>query len=253
MADIQIKPKNILEPSEKVLRMYEAVHSFMLEKRDISTIKVVDITSAAGIGKGTAYEYFSSKEEIIASAMAYEYKNKITELVDCMFAQSGFRNRVMNVMDWIYDNQEYNQLFSHIFRELIGEPRLLLLGNCIKQSDEGEETSFLAESIQSEAADKCTTTDNGAMADCREQAESECQIMGEGTKYIERIVIRLMQDAYEEGVITEQNIEKRNITVLSSMIQYGCILVLENQKHICFMTDDQLREFIYENMIKCLN
>ena len=40
MAQIQIKPKNILEPSEKVLRMYEAVHSFMLEKRDISTIKV---------------------------------------------------------------------------------------------------------------------------------------------------------------------------------------------------------------------
>ena len=32
MAHIQIKPKNILEPSEKVLRMYEAVHSFMLEK-----------------------------------------------------------------------------------------------------------------------------------------------------------------------------------------------------------------------------
>ncbi len=43
--------------------------------------------------------------------MAYEYKNKITELVNCMFAQSGFKNRVMNVMDWIYDNQEYNQLF----------------------------------------------------------------------------------------------------------------------------------------------
>lgn len=120
MAQIQIKPKNILEPSEKVLQMYEAVHSFMLEKRDISTIKVVDITSAAGIGKGTAYEYFSSKEEIIASAMAYEYKNKITELVNCMFAQSGFKNRVMNVMDWIYDNQEYNQLFSHIFNEVMG-------------------------------------------------------------------------------------------------------------------------------------
>ncbi len=51
MAQIQIKPKNILEPSEKVLQMYEAVHSFMLEKRDISTIKVVDITSAAGIRK----------------------------------------------------------------------------------------------------------------------------------------------------------------------------------------------------------
>ena len=98
MAKIQIKPKNILEPSEKVLRMYEAVHSFMLEKRDISTIKVVDITSAAGIGKGTAYEYFSSKEEIIASAMAYEYKNKITE-------KDNGSGDISDIMNWrnVYD------------------------------------------------------------------------------------------------------------------------------------------------------
>lgn len=219
MADIQIKPKNILEPPEKVLRMYEAVHGFMLEKRDISTIKVVDITSTAGIGKGTAYEYFSSKEEIIASAMAYEYKNKITELVDCMFAQSGFRNRVMNVMDWIYDNQEYNQLFSHIFKEVMGEPRLLLIGTSIKQLE----------------------SDNTA------------QTVDGGVKYLDGIVSRLMQEAYDEGAITETDSTKRNITAMSGMIQYGCMLMLESHRQMCAMTDEQLREFIYENMIKCLN
>ena len=203
MAQIQIKPKNILEPSEKVLQMYEAVHSFMLEKRDISTIKVVDITSAAGIGKGTAYEYFSSKEEIIASAMAYEYKNKITELVNCMFAQSGFKNRVMNVMNWIYDNQEYNQLFSHIFNEVMGEPRLPLIGSSIKQLESDNEAQTTAEDLK--------------------------------------------------GVITETDSTKRNITAMSGMIQYGCMLMMESHRQMSAMTDEQLRQFIYGNIIKCLN
>ena len=34
-------------------------------------IKVSDITERAGIGKGTAYEYFRNKEEIISSVMLY--------------------------------------------------------------------------------------------------------------------------------------------------------------------------------------
>ena len=214
MAQIQIKPKNILEPSEKVLQMYEAVHSFMLEKRDISTIKVVDITSAAGIGKGTAYEY----------------KNKITELVNCMFAQSGFKNRVMNVMDWIYDNQEYNQLFSHIFNEVMGEPRLPLIGSSIKQLESDNEAQTTAEDLK-----------------------GSCRMMDDCVKYLDSIVSRLMQEAYDEGVITETDSTKRNITAMSGMIQYGCMLMLESRRQMSAMTDEQLRQFIYGNIIKCLN
>lgn len=214
MAQIQIKPKNILEPSEKVLQMYEAVHSFMLEKRDISTIKVVDITSAAGIGKGTAYEY----------------KNKITELVNCMFAQSGFKNRVMNVMDWIYDNQEYNQLFSHIFNEVMGEPRLPLIGSSIKQLESDNEAQTTAEDLK-----------------------GGCRMMDDCVKYLDSIVSRLMQEAYDEGVITETDSTKRNITAMSGMIQYGCMLMLESRRQMSAMTDEQLRQFIYGNIIKCLN
>lgn len=214
MAQIQIKPKNILEPSEKVLQMYEAVHSFMLEKRDISTIKVVDITSAAGIGKGTAYEY----------------KNKIAELVNCMFAQSGFKNRVMNVMDWIYDNQEYNQLFSHIFNEVMGEPRLPLIGSSIKQLESDNEAQTTAEDLK-----------------------GGCRMMDDCVKYLDSIVSRLMQEAYDEGVITETDSTKRNITAMSGMIQYGCMLMLESRRQMSAMTDEQLRQFIYGNIIKCLN
>ena len=60
--------KKMFEPSEKVQRMYEAVATFVEEERDLSTIKVSEITSRAGIGKGTAYEYFASKEELLVQA-----------------------------------------------------------------------------------------------------------------------------------------------------------------------------------------
>ena len=36
-----------------------------------SNIKVQDIATAAGIGKGTLYEYFSSKEDILSCTMLY--------------------------------------------------------------------------------------------------------------------------------------------------------------------------------------
>ena len=63
------KLKNIFEPSEKVQKMYEAISELVQEKKDIASLKVSEITSRAGIGKGTAYEYFSSKEEIISSGI----------------------------------------------------------------------------------------------------------------------------------------------------------------------------------------
>ena len=52
--------KLIQDPSQKVLAMYQAVIEFINEGCDINTLKVAVITGRAGIGKGTAYEYFSS-------------------------------------------------------------------------------------------------------------------------------------------------------------------------------------------------
>ena len=60
---MEIKVENMKNPPDKMRLMFEAVSELIRQQRDISTIKVQDITTEAGIGKGTAYEYFSSKEE----------------------------------------------------------------------------------------------------------------------------------------------------------------------------------------------
>ena len=62
----------------KATAMYRAVSTLLREDKDISEMSVSMITGLAGIGKGTAYEYFDSKEEIIVCALLYEIRT-VTE------------------------------------------------------------------------------------------------------------------------------------------------------------------------------
>ena len=51
--------------------IYEAVLSLGEQGQDLTALTVQQIAEAAGIGKGTVYEYFSSKEEILRELTAY--------------------------------------------------------------------------------------------------------------------------------------------------------------------------------------
>ena len=57
------------QPKERAI--YQAVLELFEEGADINNLTVAKITGRAGIGKGTAYEYFSGKEEMIAKAFFY--------------------------------------------------------------------------------------------------------------------------------------------------------------------------------------
>ena len=57
-----------------------------MEGADINNLTVSEITARAGIGKGTAYEYFSSKEDILAQAFYFAMVT-VTELLDKRLAQ----------------------------------------------------------------------------------------------------------------------------------------------------------------------
>lgn len=90
------KKKDTLPP--KVAAMYQAVYDLLLEDVDLTKVKVSDITSKAGIGKGTAYEYFESKEDIIAGAIC-EYLNNLTRIVeDRMYSKDTF----MDAMEYLF-------------------------------------------------------------------------------------------------------------------------------------------------------
>lgn len=56
---------------EKKRQIYQGVISLIQSGRPLNELKVSEIAAASGIGKGTCYEYFRSKEEIIRNTLLY--------------------------------------------------------------------------------------------------------------------------------------------------------------------------------------
>jgi len=61
-------PKRVDKESRKKEILHAAMHE--MARKGVNVIKIGQIAAAAGIGKGTIYEYFSSKEEVFGAAMA---------------------------------------------------------------------------------------------------------------------------------------------------------------------------------------
>ena len=101
--------KLLLNPPEKVLAMYRAVVDLINEGNDIKVLKVSDITGRAGIGKGTAYEYFSSKEEIISSSVLYYAQTCVEKLKAITESDHGFCEKINEVMDFIEEQVKEKQ------------------------------------------------------------------------------------------------------------------------------------------------
>ena len=81
----KVKENTGAECPPKVKAIYQAVFELFEEGADLNSLTVSEITKKAGIGKGTAYEYFSDKEEMIARAILYSVEvfcQKICEGLD---------------------------------------------------------------------------------------------------------------------------------------------------------------------------
>ena len=85
----------------KVSQMYEAVMQLLEEGADVADIRVSTITERAGIGKGTAYEYFDTKEEIVACAIVYHIQRLFSWLEEKLEAQRDFRAQVTFLLDTV--------------------------------------------------------------------------------------------------------------------------------------------------------
>lgn len=114
----------------KVQQIYRAVIELIGEGEDASSLRVSTITDRAGIGKGTAYEYFDSKEEIVACAVAYyiqytfdwlekalmekeTFREQIDYLLNEMGKRDGRKFCFLRFVHLLTDNSE----FSHLVRQ----------------------------------------------------------------------------------------------------------------------------------------
>ena len=110
----------------KVLKLYTAVNQLLEEGADPGSLRVSTITDRAGIGKGTAYEYFDSKDEIVIYAVVYQmqmammelekglqertnFREQINFLLDEISAQEGQQNSFLKQIHLLTDNTEFSR------------------------------------------------------------------------------------------------------------------------------------------------
>lgn len=104
----------------KVLLIYEAIEHLIAEGRDLNSVKVSTITELAGIGKGTAYDYFETKDDIIACALIYQIKIISNTLCEALKKQESFAAQIAFLMDSIENengNRNYFLRFIHVLTE----------------------------------------------------------------------------------------------------------------------------------------
>ena len=65
---------------EKRTLLFAAVWALLEQGRSPSDITIAQVAQNAGIGKGTVYEYFSSKEELFAQAIASSWIQQIEQM-----------------------------------------------------------------------------------------------------------------------------------------------------------------------------
>ena len=104
------------DPSQKEEAMYEAVIEMLNEKTQVSQIKVSDITKRAGIGKGTAYEYFSSKEELVFKAFLYDSYRSIRSVDAHLKGVEGFEAKFYWILEFVEQNLMRTKMLSELMR-----------------------------------------------------------------------------------------------------------------------------------------
>lgn len=105
-----------MELRPKALAVYRSVLKLMDEGADLNSITVSEIAERAGIGKGTAYEYFSSKEDMIASAILFEINRMSGELERILYKEKTFEKKIYRIFDCMVQYSEEYSSFSGLIR-----------------------------------------------------------------------------------------------------------------------------------------
>ncbi|MBP5529921.1 MAG: helix-turn-helix transcriptional regulator, partial [Lachnospiraceae bacterium] len=90
---------------DKEVKIYAAVGELIKEGKDVMSLTISEISNRAGIGKGTTYEYFESKEEIIFKALHYFVIDSLKVVLLKMLDEGSFKDKFYSVMDYMWDSR----------------------------------------------------------------------------------------------------------------------------------------------------
>ena len=207
--------EQFINPPKKARLMFEAVIGYVHEKIDPGSLTVQDITARAGVGKGTAYEYFSSKEELIALALFFDYGLRILELQELQEKKKNFEEKMLGLLDWLHDNKSYHMTFVKMIQ--------------ISAGDEGV----------------CQMLQTRIPQDVFDGMHS--YLMEEGDA--------LMEEGYEQGYFAETDKVKRRLALAGMVVNLVLTLHGDEKKESSFFIMDykDMRQYAYTTLIKTLS
>lgn len=82
-------------------KIFQGVLSLAQQGVPLHEVKVQAIATAAGLGKGTLYEYFSSKEEILAATMLWCMERELNALEEQLARDVSFENQLENAQSFV--------------------------------------------------------------------------------------------------------------------------------------------------------
>lgn len=94
--------------SEKEIAVFNGLIDLMKKGANPYSIKVSDIAEAANIGKGTIYDYFSSKEEAISEAILYSLTNEIESGYARIQSKDSFKEKFYETLYTVSESVENN-------------------------------------------------------------------------------------------------------------------------------------------------
>lgn len=103
------------ELPSKVLAAYKAVVELFTEGADLNTLTVSEIAVRAGIGKGTVYDYFANKEEMLAGALYHEMDIVCRELYGRLQKKKNFYEKMEQIL---LDMETHKQEMECAFKVL---------------------------------------------------------------------------------------------------------------------------------------
>lgn len=103
--------EDIHQVPPKVRQLYMAVMQLFEEGTEIGNIRVSTITEMAGIGKGTAYEYFDTKEEMVACALVYQMQYIFDWLANVLEEKKSFKEQLDFILDEMEKHEERRYCF----------------------------------------------------------------------------------------------------------------------------------------------
>lgn len=167
---------------EKEIKIYLAVGELIKEGRDINDMKVSEISQRAGIGKGTTYEYFQSKEELIYKAIHYFVIGSTKVAILKIMGEGTFKEKFYSIMDYIWESRLEERTLQS----------MLQFVRSVRSSVDANSLNRIGDKY-----DPCSAV-----------------------KFIEELLKRYLASGYEEGLFTETDDIYRKDVICSQVLLF---------------------------------